>query len=168
MNHLYVKKKEEFSGKPLLPQYFNWHNLRHKACSEWAHQGMVLVEIMARLGHSNIETTQKYLYSLGFSTVKYTKGDQPEYLEHPNKDELEEVEKTESEGDSKLYAYLSEKIGSELASEIVYHGGGNGTKKKLKKLGITFQAFIYLILFEIIITLNQLVECSSHSRPTRR
>lgn len=34
------KEKEEFSGKPLIPSYFNWHNLRHKAASEWHHNGM--------------------------------------------------------------------------------------------------------------------------------
>jgi integrase len=48
----------------LLP--WCWHNLRHKAASEWADSGMPLIQIMNRLGHTNIGTTQIYLRALGF------------------------------------------------------------------------------------------------------
>lgn len=128
-----MEKVEEFSDKPLLSDYFNWHNLRHKAASEWAHGGMALIEIMARLGHNNIETTQNYLQSLGFTTVKYTKNGKPEYQAHPNRDDIE----ADSVNDVKLYEYLSEKIGKELAREIVIEGGTKDTERKLKESGIT-------------------------------
>lgn len=45
---------------------WNWHNLRHRRASIWASGGMSLIEIMSRLGHHNISTTQKYLRLLGF------------------------------------------------------------------------------------------------------
>ena len=43
-----------------------FHNLRHRRASIWANEGMTLIEIMYRLGHSNLETTQRYLQLLGF------------------------------------------------------------------------------------------------------
>jgi integrase len=46
---------------------WNWHNLRHRRASIWAHDGMNILEIMRRLGHSNLTTTQKYLQLLGFT-----------------------------------------------------------------------------------------------------
>ena len=46
---------------------WNWHGLRHRRASIWASEGMTLIEIMARLCHSNISTTQKYLQLLGFN-----------------------------------------------------------------------------------------------------
>lgn len=46
---------------------WNWHNLRHARASIWANDGMTTIEIMARLGHNNIETTMRYLQLLGFS-----------------------------------------------------------------------------------------------------
>ena len=46
---------------------WNWHNLRHRRASIWANAGMSLIEIMGRLGQSNIDTTQKYLRLLGFT-----------------------------------------------------------------------------------------------------
>jgi integrase len=46
---------------------WNWHNLRHRAASKWAAEGMTMIEIMNRLGHVNIQTTQKYLQLLGFT-----------------------------------------------------------------------------------------------------
>ena len=49
-----------------LPKW-NWHTLRHRRASIWANSNMPLIEIMQRLGHSNLQTTQKYLQLLGFS-----------------------------------------------------------------------------------------------------
>jgi integrase len=49
-----------------LTQRFSWHSLRHRRASIWANEGMTLLEIMHRLGHSNIETTQRYLQLLGY------------------------------------------------------------------------------------------------------
>ena len=46
---------------------WNWHNLRHRRASLWANQGMNTFEIMTRLGHTNLQTTQRYLQLLGFS-----------------------------------------------------------------------------------------------------
>jgi integrase len=46
---------------------WNWHNLRHRRASIWANSGMTLIEIMQRLGHSNVQTTQRYLQLLGFT-----------------------------------------------------------------------------------------------------
>lgn len=43
---------------------WNWHNLRHRRASLWSKQGLPLYEIMSRLGHSNLSTTQKYLQLL--------------------------------------------------------------------------------------------------------
>lgn len=51
---------------------WGFHNLRHRAASEWAQQGMPTIEIMARLGHTNIETTMIYLQNLGFSSRTFT------------------------------------------------------------------------------------------------
>jgi integrase len=42
-------------------QTWNWHNLRHRQASKWSKEGKPLFEIMTLLGHSNMETTQKYL-----------------------------------------------------------------------------------------------------------
>ena len=53
-------------GLELSPKW-NWHNLRHRRASIWAHEGMSIVEIMQRLGHSNLSTTQIYLQLLGFT-----------------------------------------------------------------------------------------------------
>ena len=53
--------------KTLDQEKWNWHNLRHRRASLWANQGMNTFEIMTRLGHSNLQTTQRYLQLLGFS-----------------------------------------------------------------------------------------------------
>ena len=45
---------------------WNWHNLRHRRASIWASEGMTILEIMQRLGHSNLSTTQGYLQLLRF------------------------------------------------------------------------------------------------------
>lgn len=47
---------------------WNWHNLRHRRASIWANQGMSIIELMNRLGHSNLVTTQRYLQLLGFTS----------------------------------------------------------------------------------------------------
>lgn len=47
---------------------WNFHNLRHRIASIWANSGMSTIEIMQRLGHSNIGTTMKYLQLLGFTS----------------------------------------------------------------------------------------------------
>jgi integrase len=41
-----------------------WHNLRHRFASIHSKKGTPIFEIMSLLGHSNIETTQKYLQLL--------------------------------------------------------------------------------------------------------
>ena len=43
---------------------WNWHNLRHRYASILSNDGLPLFEIMTLLGHSNLETTQKYLQLL--------------------------------------------------------------------------------------------------------
>ncbi len=50
----------------LCKRVWTWHNLRHKRASKWADQGMTIVELMVRLGHSNLQTTQRYVQLLGF------------------------------------------------------------------------------------------------------
>ena len=47
--------------KILKQKEWNWHNLRHRRASIWSKQGLPLYEIMSRLGHSNLKTTQGYL-----------------------------------------------------------------------------------------------------------
>jgi site-specific recombinase XerD len=46
---------------------WNWHNLRHRRATIWANEGMTILEIMTRLGHANLSTTQIYLQLLGFT-----------------------------------------------------------------------------------------------------
>jgi len=46
---------------------WNFHNLRHRRASIWANSGMTILELMNRLGHSNLKTTQGYLQLLGFT-----------------------------------------------------------------------------------------------------
>lgn len=53
--------------KQLDCKKWNWHNLRHRRASIWGNQGMTTFELMTRLGHSNLQTTQRYLQLLGFS-----------------------------------------------------------------------------------------------------
>jgi integrase len=48
---------------------WNWHNLRHRRATIWANSGMTLIEIMHRCGHSNIQTSQRYMQLLGFTTL---------------------------------------------------------------------------------------------------
>lgn len=53
--------------KTLKQKKWNWHSLRHRRASIWASNQMPLIEIMQRLGHSNLQTTQKYLQLLGYT-----------------------------------------------------------------------------------------------------
>jgi integrase len=53
--------------KDLKQPRWNWHCLRHRRASFWANDKMPLIEIMQRLGHSNLGTTQRYLQLLGFT-----------------------------------------------------------------------------------------------------
>jgi integrase len=46
---------------------WNWHSLRHRRASMWANSGMTLIELQHRLGHNNMETTQRYLQLLSFT-----------------------------------------------------------------------------------------------------
>jgi integrase len=55
--------------KALGHKKWSWHNLRHRRASIWASQGMTTLEIMVRLGHSNLSTTMKYLQLLGFTRL---------------------------------------------------------------------------------------------------
>ena len=55
----------EVAVKELKQPRWNWHGLRHRRASIWANQGMPLIQIMAYLGHRQIQTTQRYLHSLG-------------------------------------------------------------------------------------------------------
>jgi integrase len=43
---------------------WGWHNLRHRCASMMSKNGVPLFEIMTILGHSNLDTTQKYLQLL--------------------------------------------------------------------------------------------------------
>lgn len=53
--------------KRLKIKIFGWHSYRHRKASMLAKANLPLVEIMAILGHDNIEVTQIYLRVLGFS-----------------------------------------------------------------------------------------------------
>jgi len=44
---------------------FGWHNLRHRYASLLSKQGVPIFEIMSKLGHSSLTTTQIYLQTLG-------------------------------------------------------------------------------------------------------
>lgn len=51
--------------KSLKHPAWNWHGLRRRRASIWANEDMPLFQIMMLLGHSQISTTQRYLFSLG-------------------------------------------------------------------------------------------------------
>jgi len=53
--------------KKIKIKVFGWHAYRHRKASILAKNNVPLVEIMAILGHDNIEVTQIYLRVLGFS-----------------------------------------------------------------------------------------------------
>ena len=46
---------------------FNWHNLRHRACSQWLKDNMPIYKVMHRLGHKKPAVTMVYAQLLGFS-----------------------------------------------------------------------------------------------------
>jgi integrase len=57
---------KELAAKGDIDRQFSWHELRHRRCSIWANSGMTIWELMARMGHSNLSTTQRYVQLLGF------------------------------------------------------------------------------------------------------
>ena len=50
---------------------FNWHNLRHRACSLWLKDNMPIYEVMHRLGHKNLAVTKAYAQLLGYSQCTF-------------------------------------------------------------------------------------------------
>lgn len=50
-------------GQPI----WSWHSIRHFRTHKWALDGEPLVSIMAKLGHSSVETTMIYLRSLAIN-----------------------------------------------------------------------------------------------------
>lgn len=50
---------------------WSFHNLRHRRASLWASAGMPIFEIMQRLGHMNLATTQKYLQLIGVANARF-------------------------------------------------------------------------------------------------
>ena len=68
----YEALKGEWTAYPrfledLTKGKWNFHNLRHRIASIWATDGMTTFELMTRLGHSNLQTTMRYLRLLGFT-----------------------------------------------------------------------------------------------------
>ena len=59
--------------KPVV--HFNWHNLRHRACSLWLKENMVIYEVMQRLGHRNVQTTMRYAQLLKFTNFTLMEGE---------------------------------------------------------------------------------------------
>ncbi len=57
----FLEEKVKSLGQPK----WNWHGLRRRRASIWADDDVPLFQIMMLLGHSNISTTQRYLFSLG-------------------------------------------------------------------------------------------------------
>jgi site-specific recombinase XerD len=63
-----IAKIKEWIGELKQPKW-NWHGLRHRRASIWAHEGKPLFELQMLLGHTQISTTQRYLHSLGIVKV---------------------------------------------------------------------------------------------------
>ena len=57
----FLESKVKNLGQPK----WNWHGLRRRRASIWANDDVPLFQIMMLLGHSNVSTTQRYLFSLG-------------------------------------------------------------------------------------------------------
>ncbi len=55
----------EMKVKALKHPAWNWHGLRRRRASIWANADVPLFQIMMLLGHSQISTTQRYLFNLG-------------------------------------------------------------------------------------------------------
>lgn len=60
----FLEEKVKELGQPK----WNWHSLRRRRASIWA-QDKPLFEIMMLLGHSQISTTQRYLFNIGVVKV---------------------------------------------------------------------------------------------------
>ncbi len=54
----------EKTVKELKQPFWAWHSLRHRYASRLSREGKPLFEIMLLLGHSNLDTTQRYLQLL--------------------------------------------------------------------------------------------------------
>lgn len=54
----------EKTVKELKQPFWGWHSLRHRFASKLSKEGKPLFEIMLLLGHSNLDTTQRYLQLL--------------------------------------------------------------------------------------------------------
>jgi integrase len=54
----------EKTVKELKQPFWAWHSLRHRFASKLSREGKPLFEIMLLLGHSNLDTTQRYLQLL--------------------------------------------------------------------------------------------------------
>ena len=57
----FLEGKVKMLGQPK----WNWHGLRRRRASIWANDDVPLFQIMMLLGHSNVSTTQRYLFNLG-------------------------------------------------------------------------------------------------------
>jgi len=60
--------------KPI--KHFNWHNLRHRACSLWLKDNLPIYEVMHRLGHRNLGVTMQYAQLLGFTKFTLMEGEE--------------------------------------------------------------------------------------------
>lgn len=60
-----LEEKVKELGQPS----WNWHSLRRRRASMWA-KDRPLFEIMMQPGHSQISTTQRYLYNIGVIKMK--------------------------------------------------------------------------------------------------
>lgn len=59
------KKLRALREKDATVKSWGWHNLRHRYASKLSKEGVPIFELMSKLGHSNLETTQGYLQLLG-------------------------------------------------------------------------------------------------------
>jgi integrase len=64
----YPRFLEEIVTELKQPKW-NWHSLRRRRASIWAHQGKTLLEIMSLLGHTRLDTTQRYLFQIGIQKL---------------------------------------------------------------------------------------------------
>ena len=55
------KKLRGLREKDPTVKSWGWHNLRHRYASKLSKEGIPIFELMSKLGHSNLETTQNYL-----------------------------------------------------------------------------------------------------------
>ncbi|MHB8580113.1 MAG: tyrosine-type recombinase/integrase [Ignavibacteriaceae bacterium] len=58
------KKLRQIKGEKPETKLWGFHNLRHRYASKLSKEGVPIFDIMSKLGHSNISTTQIYLHLL--------------------------------------------------------------------------------------------------------